>query len=276
MAFSQAYRPQANGRPEVAGKTLITTLRKLNFEGNVNWVEALPFALRLIHDRVGESGLSPHQIVFGRDRNLAGLPYTPPHVCEEASEFMDRVEELEKSVASMLNHVHEQAQRETNRNRLARSPPQIGSKVWVLRPKGVGGNKISTWWVGPYKLVERVGESSFKVQIRPGIFQDVHLDQIKPYEVDEQLGIGRPLTYRRDDPDRPPERKIEKIRARRLNDRGESKFLTHWEGTPDSEDTWEPALTFLSACDPTWMDFCWDNNVGVELIEAIAAERESD
>lgn len=82
MAFSQAYRPQANGRAEVAGKTLITTLRKLHFEENVNWVEALPHALRLIHDRVGEGGMSPHQIVFGRDRNLAGLPYTPIHLCK--------------------------------------------------------------------------------------------------------------------------------------------------------------------------------------------------
>jgi len=139
MAFSQAYRTQSNGRAEVAGKTLITTLPKLYFEGNANWFEALPFAFGLIHDRVRDSGLSPHQIVFGRDRNLAGLPYTPPHACEEASEFMDRVEELEKSVASMLNHVHEQAQRETNRNRLARLQPQIGSKVWFPRPKGVGG-----------------------------------------------------------------------------------------------------------------------------------------
>ena len=78
---------------------------------------------------------------------------------------MDRVEEMEKTVATTLNKVHLAAQRDTNRGRTARDPSKVGDRVWVLRPKGVGGNKISTWWIGPYKLVERVGESSFKVQI---------------------------------------------------------------------------------------------------------------
>ena len=61
----------------MAGKTLITILRKLNAEGGVNWVEALPRAIRMQHDLVGEGGLSPYQIVFGRERNLAGIPYEP-------------------------------------------------------------------------------------------------------------------------------------------------------------------------------------------------------
>ena len=116
-------------------------------------------------------------------------------------------------VASTLNGVHAAAQLDTNRGRKARDPPKLGDKVWVLRPKGVGGNKISTWWLGPYKVVERVGQSSFKVQIRPGIFQDVHLDQIKPYELDEALGIGRPLTYRRDELDQPSQRKVQKLKT---------------------------------------------------------------
>lgn len=273
MAFSQAYRPQANGRAEVAGKTLITTLRKLHFEGAQNWVEALPCALRLIHDRVGEGGVSPYQIVFGRDRNLAGLPYTPTHMCEEASDFLDRMEQLDKVVAATLNRVHESTQNQTNRERTPRDPPKVGDKVWVLRPKGVGGHKVATWWHGPYKISERVGQSSFRVQIRPGILQDVHLDQIKPYVVDEVLGIGKPLTFRREEIGKSPERIVEKIRARRLNDQGESEFLTHWAGTSEAEDTWENAFTFLASCSPVWLDFCWDNNVGVEVVEAMEEQR---
>ena len=274
MAFSQAYRPQANGRAEVAGKPLITTLRKLHLEGNVNWVEALPHALRLIHDRVGEAGISPYQIVFGRDRNLAGLPYNPTHECEEAGQFMDRMEQLDKTVAETLNRVHAAAQGETNRGRKAREPPKVGDKVWVLRPKGVGGNKISTWWLGPYKVVQRVGQSSFQIQIRPGMIQDVHLDQIKPYVIDEVLGIGRQITYRREEPDQSTQRRVEKIRDQRVNDRGETEFLTHWEGTQESEDAWEPASGFLSACSPEWLDFLWDNDVDVDIRGALAAERE--
>ena len=59
-SFSQSHYPQANGRAEVAGQQLISLLRKLHAENEINWVEALPRALRHIHDRVGEGGLSPH------------------------------------------------------------------------------------------------------------------------------------------------------------------------------------------------------------------------
>ena len=163
------------------------------------------------------------------------------------------MEELEKTVANTLNQVHQAAQKQTNRGRVARTPPQVGDRVWVLRPKGVGGNKISTWWLGPFKITERVGQSSFRVQLRPGVFQDVHMDQIKPYVVDEVLGVGKPLAYRRVEPDRPPSRRVEKIKACRLNDRGEFEFCTHWAGTSDLDDTWEPTFTFLSSCSLTWL-----------------------
>ena len=38
QAFSQAYRPQANGRAESAGQQLQRQLRKLNAEKGINWV----------------------------------------------------------------------------------------------------------------------------------------------------------------------------------------------------------------------------------------------
>ncbi len=57
--FSQAYNPKANGRAEKAGQQLIGRLQNLHAEEDINLVEALPRALRHIHDRVGEGGLSP-------------------------------------------------------------------------------------------------------------------------------------------------------------------------------------------------------------------------
>ena len=68
QAYSQAYRPQANGRAEVAGKTLISLMRKIWVKHGINWVEALPRILRFYHDLPGESGLSPFEAMFGRER----------------------------------------------------------------------------------------------------------------------------------------------------------------------------------------------------------------
>jgi hypothetical protein len=103
QAFSQAYRPQANGKAEVAGKTLIGLMRKIHVEVGIQWVEALPQVLRMYHDLPGETGLSPFQILFGRDRNVAGIPYQPPRVCEEAAVFMERMEARDKALARILD-----------------------------------------------------------------------------------------------------------------------------------------------------------------------------
>ena len=108
QAFSQAYRPQANGRAEVAGRTLINILRKLDAAagGGLNWVEALPRVLRMYHDAEGESGLSPFQIMFGRTRNLAGVPYEIPRACEGVEDFLRRQAEVDTHVAKVLNESH--------------------------------------------------------------------------------------------------------------------------------------------------------------------------
>jgi len=102
QAFSQAYRPQANGRAEVAGKTLIGILRKVWVDDKINWVEPLPRVLRMYHDNPGESRLSPFQVVFGREHNLGGLPWENPRECESASLFFDRMKK--KSESEFRNH----------------------------------------------------------------------------------------------------------------------------------------------------------------------------
>ena len=55
QAFSQAYRPQTNGRAERAGRQILDWLNKIRAESELGWVEALPIMLRQYHDAVGES-----------------------------------------------------------------------------------------------------------------------------------------------------------------------------------------------------------------------------
>ena len=68
QTFSQPHRPRANGRAERAGQQLLSALKKLHAEHGLNWVEALPRALRIYHDMLGESGCFPYFIAFGRRR----------------------------------------------------------------------------------------------------------------------------------------------------------------------------------------------------------------
>ena len=117
QAFSQAHRPQGNGRAEMAGKQIITLLRLLHAEQEINWVEALPRAVRLHHDMIGESGVSPYEAVFGRERNSLGLPSNPLLASEDAQAFMDRMEDLDRTLAHELNQKHSKAQLQYTKNK---------------------------------------------------------------------------------------------------------------------------------------------------------------
>ena len=85
---------QGNGRAEVAGKILKNFMRKIGSEHpEWNWVELLQPALRKIRQAPGESGLSPHQILFGRDPPLPGIPLPSPQTSELASDFFERIKD---------------------------------------------------------------------------------------------------------------------------------------------------------------------------------------
>ena len=82
----------------------------------LSWVEALPRALRIYHDAIDPAtNLSPYQVVFGRHRNDAGLPWEPEMVCEGADEFLARTSEVDTWLAERLNHIHERIARRRNK-----------------------------------------------------------------------------------------------------------------------------------------------------------------
>jgi len=117
QGFSQAYHHQANGRVERAGQQIMEILRKMQVQNKICWVEALPIVIDRIHDTPGETGLSPYQILFGMDRPLGNIPYTPPKECEDAEAFFDRMEKIDKSVAEKLKEIHEKQVERINRER---------------------------------------------------------------------------------------------------------------------------------------------------------------
>ena len=92
--FSQAYHHRTNGRAERAGQQIFERLRREKLEQGLTWVDVLHQILDRIHDTPGEAGLSPYQILFGRERPLAGVPYQPPVECEDAIAFFERQKSL--------------------------------------------------------------------------------------------------------------------------------------------------------------------------------------
>jgi len=249
LAYGQAYHHQANGRVERAGQQIMELLRKLFAEQHVNWVEALPCVVDRIHDVKGESGMSPYQILFGRDRPLAGLPYSLPKDCEDAQAFFQRMSVLDQKVAQTLNQMHERQADRVNKTRSDMSPLPVGSKVWYRRPEN-SGLKLDSRWIGPAVVKKRHGDRSYLIEIKQGCVMKSHRSFLKLYQEPPVFGKGVPLFYfKRTVPEEDSfhdEYIVEKILAHRKNPKtGEWEFLTHWVGFDESESTWEPFGSFL-------------------------------
>jgi len=159
VAYSQAYHHQANGRAESAGHQIIKKLRQIIAEFGGSWVEALPQAIRHIHDTVGETGLSPYQIVFGRHRPLAAYPLPPLKEAEDAVTFFDRMRSQDLKVAEKLNAAHAKRAVYVNKNRLEPPPLRVGAKVWYRPEPQSGVDKLDTRWKGPGKVMRASGGS---------------------------------------------------------------------------------------------------------------------
>jgi hypothetical protein len=275
--FSQAYNPQANGRAEVAGQQLIGLLRKLHAEEDINWVEALPRALRHIHDRVGEGGLSPYKILMGRDRPLAGIPYTPERNCPEAQDYFDHIEKIDKRVAANLNQGHQQTQNWHNSQIKSRPEFQVGDMVWVMKPKPIGGHKTQTYWVGPTTIISRSGQNSFTIITKEGDSREVHAAQLKPY-YDDVLEGGAPLHFYRPDYREPASGTplVDEVLTHKTDSDGQLYFQIRWFGSDSRNDSWASVRELLEINDHKWASYCTSNGINSIPVSAMISRTSAE
>ena len=264
QAFSQAHRPQSNGRAERAGQQIMKILRKMNVGEGINWVGALPHALRLYHDCPGPTGWSPYEIVFGRERSLADFPRRGAAQCEEAADFFNRMQAMDTKIAKELDKIHAAQQGYINEKRREGHQHRVGDKVWVIRPKQLGGNKISPWWLGPYPIVAREGERSFVVLKTPTETLSVHADQLKPWYGEDVEGPGIPIVYRQKDPGDTLPMEVEGIRTHRESVFG-LEFLVQWKGASPQADSWEPVASFVRIKSDIWWQYCEQHQVPITV-----------
>ena len=272
QAYSQAYRPQANGRAEVAGKTIINALRKLSAQGYHNWAEVLPRALWAYHNLPGESGMSPFRIVFGRERGESGAPYQPPKECEDAIQFFDKMARVDQEVSRILEEEHKKVQNRINAHRNSPKVYKVGDFVWVVRPKtSPQTTKLDTYWMGPAKILSRVGESSYNVQVKPNMAMEVHASDMKPYFGEE--GTGKPTDLYHFLPTYQPvevvpgEWNVDRILRHRKGPDGKIQFLTRWEGAGPKEETWEPADSFILHYCYEVVQYCKEKGLKLDLVQ---------
>jgi hypothetical protein len=269
QAYSQAYHHAATGRAEVAGEQIQKRLRKLQAEEGVCWVPALPRAVQQIHDVPGQGGLSPYQILYGRERPMAGVPYEPPKVMPDAAAFFKHQREVDAKVAKVLEDLHVKRAEQVNQNRREPPPLKPGDRVWWLRPRSRTGEKLETYWIGPSVVRQRVGEHSYMVEVAEGRTIPVHRCHLKPHVQDELLGKPVKLfQYRQAVPEvdlAPDEWFVDKIINHRRDANGDWEFLVKWQDSEQS--TWEPLSHFFHTYADHFIKYCHEKRLRPDVIE---------
>jgi hypothetical protein len=268
QCYSQAHWPRANGRAERAGQQLFEVLKKLNETEGINWVHALPRTLLQIHDTVGPTGLSPYQIVFGRHRNALGIPYPPTRSCEDAEAFLDRMLDLDTTIARELNKIHDKSEAHFNKRRSRRSAFNINDKVWLLVPKTLASShKIEKRWNGPMTVTHRVGESSYILTDSTGHTHDAQLSQLKPY-MEESIQYENSMALEFHTPHKPilPPFQVGSIIDHRCDTQNTPEFLVHWANRDIKESTWERAPLFVkNGLLSKIYAYCQDNGITLTI-----------
>ena len=201
----------------------------------MKWVEALDTAVRWIHDTPGEAGMSPYEVLYGRSRPYAGIPYKAPNVMEDAVAFFKRQEEVDEKVARTLQEVHQKKADQVNKSRKELAVLRIGQKVWWLRPRGRTGDKLATYWIGPCVVRGRQGEHSYLVEVEPGRMHEVHRCHLKEHKEDP---FGVPLKLFKYKQAVPASTVDKAVRALDLGRQGFENIITEEFWPKESEVGW--------------------------------------
>ena len=182
-------------------------------------------ALKAHHDTPTPGGLSPHQILFGRDPLGRGLPLSGDGMTMDAKEFFARQVATARDIRQQLEKEH--AERQKSARSSTAQKFRVGDAVWVIRPRPMGTHRTKTWFT-PGEVVRRwVTDSSRSATTVSSECQHVSLDYAA-HEADSDDDYAEQDDYT-----------VEKILAQRPNASAEGglEFKVRWRGYGLSHDT---------------------------------------
>ena len=149
---------------------------------------------------------------------------------------------------------------------------QSGDWVWVLRNPNPG--KMESWWVGPTKIVKRIGDQSYQVSLEKEHSKeiwDVHWDFLKPYKSDWVSNTDVPLYFHKGtthstliDGDYDM---IEEICAHKFQDEN-LVFLVKWKNT--NQKNWVKVNDLIHGCSKVLLSYAKEVGLKDQILENLS------
>jgi hypothetical protein len=244
---SMAFRLQTDRQTERANQEIEQYLHIFINYHQTDWSDWLAMVEFSYNDKVNASTKhTSFMLMHGRHPWKGSEPIYRSKL-ESAKEFVDRIKKVQDNAKAALEKAKKAMTKRYNLRRRKAPTFEVGMKVYVkvenikqARPS----KKLSDQYVGPYTILEKRGQSSWKLDIPS-------TDRKHPVFNEELLTkYYKPLAHRTDA--RPPaeiienreENEVEEILKHRRIGKG-YQYLVKWKDYPHSESTWEPSRNLL-------------------------------
>ena len=189
------YRPQSDGQVERFNRSLLNMLSAFVTDRANDWDEHLPYVMMAYRSsRNSSTGCTPYSMIYGRECTMPiDLMFPDPSTKAKPNpscgpEYVDFVRSAIRTAHEFAReHLHRSAVRQKRGYDVYakdRPPFQIGDFVRYYYPPASNTNKFARPWIGPFKVLERVTDVDYKIQLvsDPKKTRTIHIDNLKPYE----------------------------------------------------------------------------------------------
>ena len=270
------YHSRSNGRAEVAGWQMFETFCQLHIdELGRNWYNSLWRVLQAYHDLPGPTGLSPHRILFLRDRVSRTLPWlNHGKVARDASAMMTEAGDTAAKVCKALQDEHEKRAKYFKQGKVGKYA--LRDTVWPEpHHKDVLSRHRQASWYVPGVIVRKVGQDVYAVCVGDNKILDRDHTQLRPRAPDPS---GRPVTFEftPGDLDSDDEGEDDDFTAERIQTDqpdpgtpGGRLYKVRWKGFAASRDSWEPPSSFVPRYTTVWMDYLRRKNISLDVKDVL-------
>ena len=186
------YHPQSDGQVERFNRTLLDMLAKFCAENPETWDQHLPYVMCAYRSTVhGSTGCSPNLLMLGREIKLPIdiLANTPTEDEMPYSCSIEYVQWVREAMLENFEIVRQRLKRSAESQKQYYDKRAIMRKFeigdWVIRlyPPNINRNKLHYRNIGPYLVVEKVGEVNYVIQkSKSSPLITIHVNDLKKFE----------------------------------------------------------------------------------------------
>ena len=190
------YHPRTDGMVERSNRTIINVLSKYA-EGEADWDLKIPlvlFALRTSEHAT--TGFSPFALTYGREARLpwdimyGPAPNTPMPLNDWVADRKEHMSKIFKMVRERTSRQQLMQKEYFDKNRSGKFQTFEENELVMFFDPACRSKegKLHRAWSGPHKVVEKLTDALYKLEIKPGVEKIVNAERMKKYF--QRTGVG--------------------------------------------------------------------------------------